>query len=255
MTNFAKGLTDRLRICLRALAEPVLVLAIMVVSTSAIAQPFYIPSGSMEPTLSIGDYLVATKYSYGYSRYSLPFDLGPASRRRLFGQMPARGDVVVFRVPGNPKINYVKRVIGLPGDRVRMRGGRLILNGKLVPLTADGAGDVEFGNGESRAVARYRETLPGGKSHAIYKMRWDGPLDDTREYQVPPGHYFMMGDNRDDSLDSRVPVEEGGVGFVPDENLVGRARAVVASYDFLNAGWPARWFTALRPGRALTGIE
>jgi signal peptidase I len=248
-------MADRLRAGLRALAEPLLILAIMVISTSAIAQPFYVPSGSMEPTLAIGDYLVATKYSYGYSRYSLPFDFGPASRQRLFAHMPARGDVVVFRVPGNPKVNYVKRVIGLPGDRVQMRGGHLILNGRAVPLAPDGEGVVEFGNGRGLTTARFRETLPGGRVHTIYKMRWDGPLDDTVEYRVPSGHYFMMGDNRDDSLDSRVPVDEGGVGFVPDENLVGRARLVVASYDFLNMGWPARWLTALRPRRALTQIE
>ena len=253
--NLTRGLTSRLRASLRSLAEPLLVLTIMMVSTTAIAQPFYIPSGSMEPTLAIGDYLVATKFSYGYSRYSLPFDLAPASERRLFGRMPDRGDVVVFRVPGNPKVNYVKRVIGLPGDRVRMRGGRLILNGKTVPLTHDGSGVVEFGNGRGMTAARYRETLPGAKDHVIYKIRWDGPLDDTPEFRVPVGHYFMMGDNRDDSLDSRVPVDAGGVGFVPDENLVGRARMVLGSYDFLNAAWPVRWLTALRPERAVTRVE
>ena len=255
MAGYPRGLSGKFHALVRALAEPALIIAIMVISTSAIAQPFYVPSGSMEPTLAIGDYLVATKYSYGYSRYSLPFDIGPASSQRLFGKSPARGDVVVFRVPSDPKVNYVKRVIGLPGDRVQMRGGHLILNGKAVPLTWDGEGAVKFGDGRNRIAARYRETLPGGKTHVIYKMRWDAPLDDTVEYKVPAGHYFMMGDNRDDSLDSRVAAEEGGVGFVPDENLVGRARVVLGSYDFLNAGLPAQWLTALRPRRSLTEIE
>ncbi len=246
---------DRLRAHIRDLAEPLLILAIMFISTSAIAQPFYIPSGSMEPTLAIGDYLIATKYSYGYSRYSLPFDLGPASDARFLGRMPQRGDVVVFRVPNNPSVNYIKRVIGLPGDRVQMRGGHLFLNRKEVAMTQDGAGRVEFGDGHHAMAARYRETLPGdGNAHVIYKMRWDGPLDDTPEYTVPAGHFFMMGDNRDDSLDSRVPAEEGGVGFVPYENLVGKARLILGSYDFLNAKRPAGWLAALRAHRALTTI-
>ena len=245
----------RLRHGLSALAEPLLVLAVMVISTSAIAQPFYIPSDSMEPTLAIGDYLVATKYSYGYSRYSLPFDLAPASSQRLFGKMPARGDVVVFRLPRDSKVNYVKRVVGLPGDRVRMQSGRLYLNGEMLSLARDGGDLVEFGDGRTRMAARFRETLPGGRSYEIYKLRWDGPLDDTAEITVPQGYYFMMGDNRDDSLDSRVAASDGGVGLVPEENLMGKARVVLGSYDFLNAARPARWLAAIRPERALTNIE
>lgn len=237
------------------LIEPLLVIAAVTISTSAIAQPFYVPSGSMEPSLAIGDYLMVTKYSYGYSRYSVPFDLAPASDTRLFGRLPARGDVVVFRLPAHSKIAFVKRVIGLPGDRVRMQGGHLIINGRALPLVSDGEGVVEFGDGHAAPVARYRETLPGGADHVVYKMRWDGPLDDTGEVTVPPGHLFMMGDNRDDSLDSRVAIADGGVGFVPMENLVGKARWVLGSYDYLNMGLPANWITALRTERMFTRIE
>jgi signal peptidase I len=253
--EFVRATIRRLRPALAALGEPLVMIAIMLVSTSAIAQPFYVPSGSMEPTLAIGDYLMVTKYSYGYSRFSVPFDLAPASTNRLFERMPERGDVAVFRVPHNIKLNYIKRVIGLPGDRIQMRGGHLFLNGNAVKQTQAGEGDVEFGDGHDVTAARYLETLPGGAAHIIYKMRWDGPLDDTAEFIVPPGHLFMMGDNRDDSLDSRVPPSEGGVGFVPVENLVGRARLVLGSYDFLNIGLPAKWITALRPERSFTRIE
>lgn len=243
------------RLGLGGLIEPLLIVAAVTASTSAIAQPFYVPSGSMEPSLAIGDYLMVTKYSYGYSRYSVPFDLAPQSDTRLFGRLPERGDVAVFRVPGHTKINYIKRVIGLPGDRIRMQGGHLIINGRAVPLAADGDAMVEFGDGHDAPVARYRETLPGGVDHAVYKIRWNGPLDDTPEFEVPPGHLFMMGDNRDDSLDSRVSAADGGVGFVPVENLVGKARWVLGSYDYLNIGLPAKWITALRPERTFSRIE
>jgi len=250
-----RTLSARLRAGLAGLAEPLLIAGAVLISTSAIAQPFYVPSGSMEPSLAIGDYLMVTKYSYGYSRYSVPFDLAPASDTRLFERMPARGDVAVFRVPGHPKLNYIKRVIGLPGDRIQMRRGHLVINGQQLPLAADGEGMVEFGDGQEAPVARYRETLPGGVDHVVYKMRWDGPLDDTEEFTVPPGHLFMMGDNRDDSLDSRVAVRDGGVGFVPMENLVGKARWVLGSYDYLNMGLPANWITALRTERMFSRIE
>lgn len=250
-----RTVSAKMRAGLAGLIEPLLIVGAVMISTSAIAQPFYVPSGSMEPSLAIGDYLVVTKYSYGYSRYSVPFDLAPASDRRLFEKLPERGDVAVFRVPGHPKINYIKRVIGLPGDRIRMQGGHLVINGRQLPLAADGEGVVEFGDGHDVPVARYRETLPGGVDHVVYKMRWNGPLDDTGEFTVPPGHLFMMGDNRDDSLDSRVSTADGGVGFVPMENLVGKARWVLGSYDYLNMGLPANWITALRTDRMFSRIE
>ncbi|MES2253739.1 MAG: signal peptidase I [Pseudomonadota bacterium] len=255
MGHLVHGVMARIRSGIAELAEPLVVVALMLVSTSAIAQPFYVPSGSMEPTLAIGDYLVVTKYSYGYSRYSVPFDLAPASDARLFGRLPDRGDVAVFRVPSNPKLSYIKRVIGLPGDRIQMRGGHLFLNEREATLTRDGEGMVEFGDGHGASVARFMETLPGGVAHVVYKMRWNGPLDDTPVFTVPPGHLFMMGDNRDDSLDSRVASAAGGVGFVPVENLVGRARWVLGSYDYLNMSLPANWITAFRTERVLSRIE
>jgi signal peptidase I len=253
MEHLLRRILARMRAGAGGLIEPLLVIAAVMVSTSAIAQPFYVPSGSMEPTLAIGDYLVVTKYSYGYSRYSVPFDLAPASDTRLFERLPARGDVAVFRVPSHPKVSYIKRVIGLPGDR--MHAGHLFVNGQEAKLTADGEAMVEFGDGHDAAVARYREALPGGVNHIVYKMRWNGPLDDTPQFTVPPGHLFMMGDNRDDSLDSRVAAKDGGVGFVPVENLVGKAWVVLGSYDYLNVGLPANWITALRTERTFTRID
>jgi signal peptidase I len=246
---------SQVRLIMRFLIEPFFIFAAVFLSTSAIAQPFYVPSGSMEPTLAIGDYLMVTKYSYGYGRYSPAFDVGLTTSERLLSRLPKRGDVIVFRLPRDPKINLIKRVIGLPNDRIQMKDGRLYINRKIVPITRDGAGSVEFGDGREMQTARYAETLPGGVTHPIYKFRWNGDLDNTQEFTVPLGHIFVMGDNRDDSLDSRVAMRDGGVGFVPVENLVGKARAVVGSYDFLNMGWPAKWLAALRPERSLTVIR
>ena len=253
--NFVARISRLTRLAGAALIEPLVVVILMVVSTTAIAQPFYIPSGSMEPTLAIGDYLFATKYSYGYSRYSMPFGFGPSSEEWLWGRIPERGDVVVFREPIKPKVNLVKRVIGLPGDRVVMRNGRLFLKGKVVPEKYMGESQVEFGDGHFEAVGSYPETLPGAAPHLIYKVRQGSPLDNTPEFRVPPAHFFAMGDNRDDSLDSRVAGSEGGVGYVPFENLVGKARLVVASYDFLNGGSTANWLKALRTNRILTQVD
>lgn len=238
----------------RFVREPLAVVAVTFFSTSAIAAPFYVPSGSMEPTLAIGDAIVASKFDYGYSRFSLPYALGPSSAKRLMQNLPARGDVVVFNLPRDPKIIYVKRVIGLPGDHVRMRAGHLIINGRAVGLEFLGRGEVEMEDGSRVAAERFCETLPGGVRHAIYKLG-HGSLDDTPEFTVPAGDLFVMGDNRDNSLDSRVPADAGGVGFVPMENLVGRARIVMGSYDYRNARqvwtWPAqlrlaRFFSAIR---------
>lgn len=240
----------------RAVAEPIAIVALVFASTTALAQPFYVPSGSMQPTLAIGDAFIAAKYPYGYSRYSVPFGLGPSSKHRLLQKMPERGDVVVFRLPVHPEQTYIKRLIGLPGDHIQMIHGRLWINGKELALRADGSGQVESTqDGSISTVQRYIETLPGGREHPIYKRTWLGPLDDTQEFIVPPNHFFFMGDNRDDSSDSRVPPEDGGVGYVPAENLVGRAEFVVGSYDFKNAHGIWSWLGEFRLSRFFNGVN
>ncbi|MDY8109312.1 signal peptidase I [Fulvimarina sp. 2208YS6-2-32] len=182
-------------------------------------QPFSIPSGSMMPTLLIGDYLFVSKWSYGYSRFSAPLSL-PLFDGRVLASDPERGDVVVFRKPGEEDTDYIKRLVGLPGDRIRMRDGQLIINGKAVPK--EPAGVFVDENGEE--IDQFRETLPNGRSYLTLDLGPDLAGDDTREFVVPAGHYFMMGDNRDNSLDSRFDV-----GYVPFENLVGKAQIIFFS--------------------------
>ncbi len=251
----AAPLTRRVGAFLRWSAEPAAVFALVLASTTAGAQPFYVPTGSMEPTIAIGDALIAAKFPYGYSSYSVPFNLLPPSSGRLFGSLPERGDVVVFRLPRDPHVNYVKRAIGLPGDRVQMKDGRLWINGQELALRRAGSGDVEGEDGSMTSVPRYIETLPGGREHPIYKWTWAGPLDNTQVFVVPKGTVFMMGDNRDNSLDSRVAANDGGVGFVPVANLMGRAEFVVGSYDFLNATPISGWLSALRWSRFFRGVS
>lgn len=184
-------------------------------------EPFNIPSGSMKPTLLVGDYLFVYKPSYGFSRHSFPFGLAPIQEGRIWAadREPRRGDVVVFKLPTNPRIDYIKRIIGLPGDTVQVSGGRLYINRRSVPREPVGLVREED-PGHFVTMTEYIETLPGGVSHRIYEETDDGPLDNTEEYTVPEGHYFMMGDNRDNSQDSRV---QSLVGFVPLENIVGQA--------------------------------
>jgi signal peptidase I len=232
------------------------VVAIVLVGKGALAEPFYVPSGSMEPTLLIGDALLASKYPYGYSTASLPIHVAVPESGRVFGAPPQRGDVVVFRWSGDRSQVWVKRVIGLPGDRVRIDGGLVSINGVTAKVTPDGVGRAEDADGASETATRYIETLPGGVSHPIFKLYDNGRLDNMAEVTVPAGQLFVMGDNRDNSADSRVPVRDGGVGLVPIDDLVGRVDAIVGSWnpgvrrqpvsDWLSGFRVARFFTAVR---------
>ena len=245
-----------LRGVLAAVKGPAVVLALVLASRTVLAQPFYVPSGSMEPTLLIGDELIVAKYAYGFSRYSLPVDLGISSEHRVLESLPEYGDVVVFRLPRDPNQVYVKRTIGLPGDRIQMREGRLWINNSVLPLRRDGRGRVEQEDGSEINAARFIETLPNGREHPIFKLDTRGALDDTRVFVVPAGHVFMMGDNRDNSLDSRVPAVVGGVGFVPAENLIGRAEVVLGSWDFpVVREHVSQWAAGLRPSRFFARIH
>ncbi|OWV84789.1 S26 family signal peptidase [Rhizobium sp. R635] len=198
-------------------------LILAMVIRTVLFQPFTIPSGSMMPTLLVGDYIFVNKFAYGYSKYSLPFSPDIFSGR-LFGSDPKRGDIVVFRFPPNPEIDYIKRCIGLPGDHIQVTDGVLYVNGKPVPKVADGSFTSDYKLDPGEDVPVFRETLDNGKTYDTLDQSPVSRGDNTREFIVPEGHYFMMGDNRDNSLDSRFDV-----GFVPAENLVGRASVIFFS--------------------------
>ena len=239
-----------------------LVLVVMIFRSLVFA-PFNIPSESMQPRLVNGDYLLAAKWPYGFSRYSLPLDLPLLPEKRVLASVPQRGDVVIFKQPPLKELDYIKRVIGLPGDTVQLVGGQLYLNGK--PLPRQRISDFEIAitpNTQCYSLQfiarrsdgtdvcrypRYRETLPGGRQYEVLDL---GPreMDNTQPVIVPAGHLFLMGDNRDNSEDSRFPAEPGrGIGLVPMDNLVGRAAIVMWSTDG-SAEWlkPLTWFTAAR---------
>ena len=245
------------------------VLIAIVVRTFAF-EPFNIPSGSMIPTLLIGDYLFVSKTAYGYSHYSFPWGLAPFHGRIWEGE-PKRGDVVVFRPPGDPDTDFIKRVIGLPGDRIQVKNGILQINDK--PVERKRIEDyVDTSSGTPVAIAQYIETLPNGVSHRIIESSGDnGQLDNTPVYVVPQGDYFMMGDNRDNSNDSRVwkgymepPMDQvigdpallDKVGFVPAQNLIGPAKILFWSYgDSFRGTNPLTWVTAVRWNRLLDFID
>ncbi|MCB1418101.1 MAG: signal peptidase I [Notoacmeibacter sp.] len=239
----SSGVMETLSVIVQAI-----ILAIII--RSLLFQPFSIPSGSMRPTLLEGDYLFVNKWSYGYSRHSFPFSPELFSGR-IWGSDPERGDVAVFRYPPDPTLDYIKRVIGLPGDRVQMREGVLYINGEAVKREKVGQIDNPDITEVNRPVDVYRETLPNGVSYDTLDITPNGISDDTREFVVPPGHFFMMGDNRDNSNDSRM-----SVGFVPLENFIGKANIIF--FSIAGGASPLeiwRWPAEMRTDRILDRIR
>lgn len=214
-------------------------------------EPFSIPSGSMVSTLLVGDYLFVSKFAYGYSRYSLPFGLPLLPPDRVFFTEPERGDVAVFKLPSDNSTDFIKRIIGLPGDTVQVINGILHINGTAVERKKIDDFIYEQNPGQFSRMSQYLEVLPNGREHLIVEQS-DNQLgsDNTPEFKVPEKHYFMMGDNRDNSNDSRFD----GVGFVPRENLVGRAEFLFFSID--GSAWQIwTWLDKLRHARFFTSIE
>jgi signal peptidase I len=250
------------------------VLLIAWVIRSFVFAPFSIPSGSMLPALFIGDYVAVAKWPYGFSRASFPWGF-PSFDGRIFGSLPERGDVVVFRAPGTDE-DFIKRVIGLPGDTLEVRGGMLVINGRPIPRGQAGTFEMPVsanspcrvvagatpmvrpadGGGEACLYPVFRETLPDGRSYRVIDQVDNPRADNVAPMVVPAGHLFLMGDNRDDSLDSRFSPQEGGIGFVPVENLIGRATLIFWSTDG-TAEYPKpwTWFSALRGARIATGFN
>jgi signal peptidase I len=227
-------------------------LLIALVLKVIVFQPYTIPSASEEPNLYEGDYIIVSKWSYGWSRHSIPFS-PPIFHGRLFFSAPQRGDVVVFKLPRDGNQDYIKRLVGMPGDRIQVKNGQVFINDKPLPrqALAQSEGDLPEGYGP---VARFMETTPEGRAHVIQKSPTGGLADNTGVYVVPPHCYFMLGDNRDNSLDSRFDPamppdrpdlascpwdadldqylpQESGVGFVPEEDLVGKAQFILASWQ------------------------
>jgi len=226
-------------------------LLIALVVRTVLFQPFNIPSGSLVPTLLVGDYLFVSKYAYGYSHFSLPgfLDLAPqAMPGRIFASEPKRGDIIVFKLPSDGQTDYIKRLIGLPGDKIQVTHGRLIINGEMVPREPIAPFQTVNHFNKPEEAPQYLETLPGGVQHKIIQIDGDdGTFDNTKVYEVPPGHYFMMGDNRDNSSDSRLSGDQGGVGYVPFENLIGRAEVIFFSIEEGTPAWELwRWPWAVR---------
>jgi len=246
-TKSESGFGETIRVVIHALL-------IALVIRTFLFQPFNIPSGSMKPTLLVGDYLFVSKYSYGYSHYSIPFSPNLFSGR-IFGSDPNRGDIVVFRLPRDDSTDYIKRVIGLPGDRIEVRNGLLYINDKPVERErlSDFVGEDPCGSDATARVKRWKETLPNGVSYDTLDCTDNSYMDNTIVYTVPPGNFFMMGDNRDNSTDSRFLSQ---VGYVPFENIIGRAQMIFFSIAEGEQAWMIwRWPVAVRWNRLFTIVR
>ena len=230
----------------------VIALLIALVLRVVLFQPNTIPSASMEPNLLIGDYILVTKFDYGWSRHSIPFT-PPLPQGRFQGKPVERGDVVVFHLPRDISETYVKRIIGLPGDRIQVRGGLVYVNEVAIPRVA--AGETQDPDSPDVTVGRYWETY-GKHRYLTFDRSTDHPGDNTEVFIVPEAHYFAMGDNRDNSLDSRWPPAELGVGFVPEDNILGKVRMVLVSWTGgASLFKPWTWVTRFDPGRMFRSVD
>ena len=225
---------------------------IAIIFRSLLFEPYNIPSGSMLPNLLIGDYLFVSKFSYGYSRYSFPFGIVPLPKSRVFSTKPKRGDVAVFKLPSNTSVNYIKRVIGLPGDSIQMKKGNLFINQSLITQQEDGSYKHIYKRKFEQNFEKYKEMLQNGKHYSVLNINNFQALDNTKEFIVPKNKYFVMGDNRDNSLDSRA----NGGWFVPLENFVGKGNFIFFSISGDTRFWEFwRWPSNIRYSRIFTKIN